>query len=236
VRRELQLPLIEGTGTARMKRYLIAGLIVWVPLVITIWVLHLLVTTLDQTLLLVPESWRPERLVGFAIPGLGVVLAAIVVLATGVVAANFAGQRLIRFSEGILNRIPFVKSIYSSVKQVSDTLLSDSGNAFRKALLVEFPHDGAWTIAFLTGTPAPSVAMHLTGEHVSVYVPTTPNPTSGYFIIVPKSRVRELDMTIEEALKYIVSMGVVAPRPPHVPVAGAAPRQAPAVTAAPPQT
>ena len=141
-----------------MKRYLIAGLIVWVPLVITIWVLTLLVTTLDQTLLLVPESWRPERLVGFAIPGLGVVLAAIVVVATGIVAANFAGQRLIRFSEGILNRIPFVKSIYSSVKQVSDTLLSDSGNAFRKALLVEFPHDGAWTIAFLTGTPAPSVA------------------------------------------------------------------------------
>jgi uncharacterized membrane protein len=219
-----------------MKRYLIAGLIVWVPLVITIWVLHLLVSTLDQTLLLVPESWRPERLIGFAIPGIGVLLAATIVFVTGVVAANFAGQRLIRLGETILGRIPFVKSIYSSVKQVSDTLLSDSGNAFRKALLVEFPHDGAWTIAFLTGTPAPSVAMHLNGEHVSVYVPTTPNPTSGYFIIVPKSRVRELDMTVEEALKYVVSMGVVAPRPPYVPLGGVAHRPTAAVTAAPPQT
>lgn len=218
-----------------MKRYLIAGLIVWVPLVITIWVLHLLVSTLDQTLLLVPESLRPEHLIGFAIPGLGVLLAALIVLATGIVAANFAGQRLIQFSESILGRIPFVKSIYSSVKQVSDTLLSDSGNAFRKALLVEFPHDGAWTIAFLTGTPPPSVAAHLSGEHVSVYVPTTPNPTSGYFIIVPKSRVRELDMTIEEALKYVVSMGVVAPRPTALPPSAPSVRPAPVATAAPPR-
>ena len=217
-----------------MKRYLIAGLIVWVPLVITIWVLHLLVSSLDQTLLLVPEAWRPEQLIGFAIPGLGVLLAAAIVVITGVVAANFAGQRLIQLWENIVGRIPFVKSIYSSVKQVSDTLLSDSGNAFRKALLVEFPHDGAWTIAFLTGTPAPSVAAHLSGEHVSVYVPTTPNPTSGYFIIVPKARTRELDMSIEEALKYVVSMGVVVPRAAAI-VGAASARPAAAMTAAPPR-
>ncbi len=195
-----------------MRRYLIAGLLVWVPLGITIWVLHALVSALDQTLLLVPEAWRPEALFGFPIPGLGVVLSFLVLLVTGVVAANFFGARLILAWEAVLGRIPFVKSIYSSVKQVSDTLLSPTGNAFRKALLVEFPHAGSWTIAFLTGTPATSVASLLAEEHVSVYVPTTPNPTSGYFLLVPKSRVRELDMSVDEALKYIISMGVVAPR------------------------
>ena len=182
------------------------------PLGITIWVLHALVSALDQTLLLIPESWRPEALFGFAIPGLGVVLSFLILLLTGVIAANFVGARLILLWESALVRIPFVKSIYSSVKQVSDTLLSDKGNAFRKALLVEFPHQNSWTIAFLTGTPAPSIAEMLPEEHVGVYVPTTPNPTSGYFILVPVSRVRELDMSVDEALKYIISMGVVAPR------------------------
>jgi uncharacterized membrane protein len=195
-----------------MKRYLIAGLLVWVPIGITIWVLHFLLSTLDQTLLLLPDALRPERLVGFRIPGLGVLLAFAILLGTGVVAANILGARLIRWWEAILGRIPFVKSIYSSVKQVSDTLLSDSGNAFRKALLVEFPHENAWTIAFLTGSPAPAVARHLDEEYVSVYVPTTPNPTSGYFIMVPRSRTRELDISVDEALKYVVSMGVVVPR------------------------
>ena len=208
-----------------MKRYLIAGLLVWVPLGITIWVLHFLLSTLDQTLLLVPESWRPESLLGFRIPGLGVVLAFVVLLSTGIVTANYFGQRLFRFWEAVLGRIPFVKSIYSSVKQVSDTLLSDTGNAFRKALLVQFPHEDSWTIAFLTGTPAPAVARHLTEEYVSVYVPTTPNPTSGYFVMLPRSKVRDLDMSVEEALKYVVSMGVVMPRglPVPPPVRPAAP-------------
>jgi uncharacterized membrane protein len=195
-----------------MKRYLIAGLLVWIPVGITVWVLHFILTTLDQTLLLLPEAARPEKLFGFPIPGLGVLLAFAILLLTGVVAANYFGLRLIRFWEAILGRIPFVKSIYSSVKQVSDTLLSDTGNAFRKALLVEFPHENSWTIAFLTGAPAPAVAKHFGEEHVSVYVPTTPNPTSGYFVMVPKSRVRDLDMTVDEALKYVVSMGVVVPR------------------------
>lgn len=200
-----------------MKRYLIAGLLVWVPLGITLWVLHFLLSTLDQTMLVLPEALRPEHWLGFRIPGLGVLLAFAILLGTGVVAANILGLRLIRLWEAILGRIPFVKSIYSSVKQVSDTLLSDTGNAFRKALLVEFPHENSWTIAFLTGAPAPAVARHLDEEYVSVYVPTTPNPTSGYFIMVPRSRVRELDMTVDEALKYVVSMGVVVPRGGGVP-------------------
>jgi|MudIll2142460700_1097286.scaffolds.fasta_scaffold36595_4 uncharacterized membrane protein len=200
---------------ATMKRYLIAGLLVWVPLGITIYVINWLVTTLDQTLLLVPETLRPEHLVGFHIPGLGVLLSFLILFGTGVIAANFFGQRLIQGWERLLGRIPFVKSIYSSVKQVSDTLLSDTGNAFRKALLVEFPRPGCWTIAFLTGTPADAVADHLPGDYVSVYVPTTPNPTGGYFVMVPRASVRELDMSVDAALKYIISMGVVAPRRPR---------------------
>ena len=217
-----------------MRRYLIAGLLVWVPLGITIYVINWLVTTLDQTLLLVPEALRPERLVGFHIPGLGVVLSFLILLGTGIIAANFLGQRVILAWERLLGRIPFVKSIYSSVKQVSDTLLSDTGNAFRKALLVEFPRPGCWTIGFMTGTPADAVATHLPGEHISIYVPTTPNPTGGYFVMIPKANVRELDMSVDEALKYIISMGVVAPRPPRRHrIASDAAQQAAAAAAAP---
>jgi uncharacterized membrane protein len=201
-----------------LRRYLVAGLLVWVPLGITIWVLVFLINTLDKTLLLLPESVRPEAVFGFHIPGLGVVLFFAILLLTGAVAANFFGARLIVIWESVLGRIPFVKSIYSSVKQVSDTLLSEKGNAFRKALLVEYPTPGSWTIAFMTGTPAPEVAEYLDGEHVSVYVPTTPNPTSGYFLMLPRERIHELDMTVDEALKYIISMGVVAPKPRHEPL------------------
>jgi uncharacterized membrane protein len=221
-----------------MRRYLIAGLLVWVPLGITIWMMVWLVTTLDQTLLLVPESLRPEALVGFHIPGLGVLLSFLILFLTGVVAANFFGQRLILAWESILGRIPVVKSIYSSVKQVSDTLLSDTGTAFRKALLVEFPRPGCWTIGFLTGTPADAVTSHLAGDYVSVYVPTTPNPTGGYFVMIPRANVHELDMSVDEALKYIISMGVVAPRlvPTRNPAPGskvAVPEASPAPAAAP---
>ena len=211
-----------------MKRYLIAGLLVWAPLGITIWVLHFLVTTLDQTLAVLPENWNPDRLIGYHIPGLGVLLSFLILLATGVVAANILGARLILVWEALLGRIPVVKSIYSSVKQVSDTLLSDKGNAFRKALLVEFPREGSWTIGFLTGTPDRSIAPHLPGDHVSVYVPTTPNPTGGYFLMLPRSRVRELEMSVDEALKYIISMGVAAPRGPALPAS-----RAPAADAGP---
>ncbi len=194
-----------------MKKYLITGLLIWIPLVITLWVLKLVVDTLDQSLLLLPERWRTEAFLGVHIPGLGVILTVVIVLITGVFATNFFGAQLVRLWHGILNRIPVVNSIYSSVKQISDTLFSSSGQAFRKALLVQWPHEGMWTIALLTGTPGGDVVNHLRGDYLSVYVPTTPNPTSGFFVMVARKDVIELDMTVDEALKYIISMGVVAP-------------------------
>ena len=194
-----------------MKKYLITGLLVLVPLVITIWVLKSLIGIMDQSLLLLPEEWHPHTLFGREIPGFGVIVTFVIVITTGVIATNFFGMQLILLWEKLLNRLPVVKSIYSSVKQVSDTLFSDSGNAFRKAVLVQFPREGAWTIAFLTGTPGGDVANHLHGEYVSIFVPTTPNPTGGYFLMMPKADVIELDMSVDEALKYIISMGVVAP-------------------------
>jgi uncharacterized membrane protein len=194
-----------------MKKYFITGLLIWVPLAITVWVLHLIVSTMDQSLLLLPASLRPENLLGFHIPGIGAIITLVVVFLTGLVTANIIGQRLLRFWEGVLGRIPVVKSVYYSVKQVSDTLFSSSGEAFRKALLVEYPRKGAWTIAFQTGTPGHDVAEHLRGEYLSIYVPTTPNPTSGFFLMVPRTDVIELEMSVDEALKYIISMGVVAP-------------------------
>lgn len=194
-----------------MKRYFVTGLLIWVPLGITVWVLKLLIGTMDQSLLLLPQSLRPETWLGVYVPGLGVILTLLVIFLTGLVTANIIGQRLIRFWEGLLGRIPVVKSIYYSVKQVSDTLFSSNGEAFRKALLVPYPHPGSWTIAFQTGQPGGDVVNHLQGEYVSVYVPTTPNPTSGFFLMMPRSDVIELDMSVDEALKYIISMGVVAP-------------------------
>ena len=194
-----------------IRRYFITGLVVWVPLVITVWVLTLLVGTMDRTLLLLPTVARPEHWLGFYLPGMGVVLTLLVVFATGVFTANVIGQRLVRVAERALARIPVVNSNYNGVKQVSDTLFSPGGQAFRKALLVQWPSPGMWTIAFLTGTPGGDVANHLQGDYVSIYVPTTPNPTGGYFVMVPRSAIIELDMSIDEALKYVVSMGVVAP-------------------------
>ncbi|MEW6313953.1 MAG: DUF502 domain-containing protein [Pseudomonadota bacterium] len=194
-----------------MKRYFITGLLIWVPLVITLWVLNLLVGTMDQTLLLLPDEYQTESWLGVHIPGMGAILTVVVVFVTGVLGANILGQRLVAFWEALLSRIPVVKSVYSSVKQVSDTLFSGSGQAFSKALLIQYPRAGCWTIAFLTGQPGGTVAQRLPGEYVSVYVPTTPNPTSGFFLMLPKAEVIELDMSVDEALKYIISMGVVAP-------------------------
>ena len=194
-----------------MKKYLLTGLLIWVPLVITVWVLSILVGTLDQTLLLLPDSWQPRAWLGFNIPGLGVLLTLAVVLLTGMLGANMIGQRLVQVWESLLSRIPVVKSLYSSVKQVSDTIFSSSGQAFRKALLVQYPRQGSWTIAFLTGQPGGDVVNYLTGEYVSVYIPTTPNPTSGFFLMMARADVIELDMNVDEALKYIISMGVVSP-------------------------
>lgn len=204
-----------------IKRYFITGLLIWVPLAITAWVLVLIVGTMDQSLRLLPEAIHPRSVLGFDIPGVGAILTLLIIVLTGLLAANFIGQRLVVWWEMLLARIPVVNSIYNSVKQVSDTLFSSSGNAFRQALLIEYPRRGAWTIAFLTGKPGGEVLRHLDGEYVSVYVPTTPNPTSGFFLMLPRAEVIELEMSVDTALKYVISMGVVAP-PLRQPVVNAA--------------
>ncbi len=194
-----------------MKNYFITGLLVLVPLLMTVWVISSLIGTMDKSLLLLPENWRPKAQLGLEIPGVGALLTLLIIFMTGLIATNFFGKRLILLWEAMLARVPVVKSIYASVKQVSDTLFSDSGNAFRQAVLVQFPKLGTWTIAFVTGKPGGDVANHLPSDYVSVYVPTTPNPTGGYFLMMPRAEVIELDMSVDEALKYIISMGVVAP-------------------------
>ncbi len=198
-----------------MRKYFITGLLILVPLAITAWVLSLVINTMDQSLLLLPAHWQPKQLFGFHIPGLGTILTIAIVFLTGLLTNNLVGNYLVRLWERLLHRIPVVSSLYGSVKQVSDTLFSSSGNAFRKAVLLPYPHEGCWTIGFLTGVPGGDVKNHLVGDFVSVYVPTTPNPTSGFFLMLERSRVIELDMTVDAALKYIVSMGVVAPE--HLP-------------------
>ena len=195
-----------------MKKYFITGLLIWIPLVITIWVLKVIFDALDQSLLLLPAELRTESWLGMHIPGLGAILTLLVVFVTGVFATNFFGARLVLLWHHVLHRIPVVNSIYSSVKQISDTLFSSSGQAFRKALLVQWPREGMWTIGFLTGTPGGDVVNHLPPDCVSVYVPTTPNPTGGYFVIVQRKDVIELDMSVDQALKYVISMGVVPPQ------------------------
>jgi uncharacterized membrane protein len=182
-----------------------------VPLAITAWVLNLVISTMDQSLLFVPERWQPRTLIGFDIPGLGTILTIAIVFVTGLLTNNLVGNYVVRLWERLLQRIPVVSSLYGSVKQVSDTLFSSSGNAFRKAVLLPYPHADSYTIGFLTGVPGGDVKNHLTGDYVSVYVPTTPNPTSGFFLMMERSKVVELDMSVDAALKYIVSMGVVAP-------------------------
>lgn len=207
-----------------MKKYLIAGLLVWLPMAVTIWVLHAVLgivgdlfgwlVSASQTVL--PESAHAPLEALRHVPGLGLLVVVLLLLGTGVFAANMVGQWWLKQGSRILHRIPIVKSIYSSVKQVSDTLFSSSGNAFREAVLVQYPREGAWTIAFVTGKPGGEAAQHLQGEYLSLYVPTTPNPTSGFFLMVPRTDVIELRMSVDEALKYIISMGVVAPPLPPV--------------------
>jgi uncharacterized membrane protein len=194
-----------------MRKYFITGLLILVPLAITAWVLSAVISTMDQSLLFVPERWQPRTLVGFDIPGLGTMLTVLIVFLTGLLTNNLVGNYVVRVWEKLVQRIPIVNSLYSSVKQVSDTLFSSSGNAFRKAVLVPYPHQNSWTIAFLTGVPGGDVKNHLAGDYVSVYVPTTPNPTSGFFLMMKRADVVELDMSVDTALKYIVSMGVVVP-------------------------
>lgn len=202
-----------------IRRWLLAGLLVLVPLAITLSVLNWIVATLDQTLLILPTAWHPDRLLGFHLPGFGVLLTFVIVLVMGALASNFLGKKLLMFGNAVLRRIPIVRSIYSSVKQVSDTLFSENGNAFRQALLVQWPREGVWTIGFLTGQPGGDVVNHLPGDYLSVYVPTTPNPTGGYFVMLKRADCIELKMSVDEALTYVISMGVVVPpRPAAAPL------------------
>ena len=192
-----------------MKRYFITGLLIWVPLGITLWVLDLLIGTMDQSLTVLPAGWQTEAWLGVRIPGLGVILTLLVIVLTGMFGANFFGQKIIDFWERQLTRIPVVKTIYGSVKQVSDTLLSGGGHAFRKVLLVRYPHPEAWSLAFQTNIPC-EVASLLPDEHVAVFIPTTPSPVNGFYFFVKKSEVIELNVSVDRALKYIVSMGVAS--------------------------
>jgi uncharacterized membrane protein len=192
-----------------MKKYLFTGLLVWVPLAITLWVLNLIIGTMDLTLTLLPPSWHPNNLLGVHIPGLGIILTAAIVLITGLLARNVMGQRLLDMWESLLRRIPVVNSIYNSVKQVSDTLLSESGNAFGKVLLVRYPHPQAWSLAFQTTVPG-EVTRVMDEEYVAVFVPTTPSPVNGFYFFVRKADTIELDIKVDMAFKSIISMGVVA--------------------------
>jgi uncharacterized membrane protein len=198
-----------------LKKYFITGLLIWIPLVITVWVLSAIIGTMDQSLRLLPEAIHPTNLLGINIPGVGALLTLLVILLTGLVTTNIIGQRMVRFWESLLARIPIVKSIYYSVKQVSDTLFSGNGEAFRKVLLVRYPHPQAWSVAFQTGSPSGQISEMLPDEHVSVFIPTAPSPVNGFFFFVKKSETIELDISIDDALKYIVSMGVVPPQQRH---------------------
>jgi uncharacterized membrane protein len=194
-----------------IRRYLIAGLLVWLPLGVTILVIRLLVGFMDKTLLLIPKDYHPDQLLGFHVPGLGLVLAVAIVLFTGIIVANLFGRRLIALWESLLTRIPLVRTIYISVKQIAETLLSSSGQSFRKVLMIEYPRRGIWTLAFQTGNAFAEVKSRTGADIVNVFVPTTPNPTSGFFIMLPREDIIELSLSVDDALKMIMSVGVIVP-------------------------
>jgi uncharacterized membrane protein len=194
-----------------LKRYLIAGLLVWLPLGVTVLVIRLLVTFMDKLLVFIPVQYHPDTLLGFHIPGLGVVLAVLIVLITGIIVANFFGRQLVAAWESLLGRIPLVRTIYHSVKQVAVTIFSSQGKSFRRVLLIEYPRKGIYTLCFQTGDAVAEVMEKTGKEVINVFVPTTPNPTSGFFIMVPEEDVQELDISIDDALKMIMSLGVIVP-------------------------
>jgi uncharacterized membrane protein len=194
-----------------LKKYLIAGLLIWLPLAITLWVIDFIVSTMDRTLEVLPASWHPDQVLGVHVPGLGAVVSVLILLLTGVLAANIIGARMFAWWERVVVKIPIVRPIYSSVKQVSDTLFASSGNSFRKVVLVEFPNRGQWTFGFVVGAPGAAAEREVGGELISVYVPTSPNPTSGYTLLVRPTEVKELDISVDDALKFHLSMGVVPP-------------------------
>lgn len=198
-------------GFMTLRRYLIAGLLVWLPLGVTVLVIRLLVNFMDQTLLLIPHNYRPEVVFGVNIPGLGIVLAAAIVLLTGALAANFFGRQMVAAWERLMAKIPFIRTIYTGVKQITETVVSSQNKSFREVLLIEYPRKGVWTLAFHTGSVVSEVQKKTGIDVMSVFVPTTPNPTSGFFIMVPKDEVIVLSMTIDEAVKIIMSLGVIVP-------------------------
>ncbi len=210
-----------------LRRYLIAGLLVWVPLIVTGLIIKLLVELLDFTILLLPPSWRPEAMIGFSIPGTGVVVAIVIVFLTGLVAANFLGRRLFEIGDSIVDRIPLVRSIYSAVKQVMRTVLEDGQQSFRRVLMVEYPRRGLWTLGFQTGVGVGEVQQRTEQDVITVFVPTTPNPTSGFVIMVPREDAIELDMSVEDGLKFVMSLGVVTPSWSSPEAAAAAAKLAP---------
>jgi len=206
-------PQKKPLSTELVKKYLLTGLLVWIPLGITMWVLALVVGLMDQTLMLLPDALHPRVMLGIHIPGLGIILTGAILLLTGVLAANYFGAWLFKMGDWVLSRIPLFNIVYNSVKQVSDTLLSSSGKAFTRSVLVPYPHPGVWALGFVTGTPPQALLDNLEdqGELVSVYVPTSPSPASGYVIMVPEKLLRPSGMSVDDALKYIVSLGVVTP-------------------------
>ena len=203
----------SGKIAKALKKYLITGVLVWLPIAVTIWAMTYIISAADRLISLLPESWQPQHFWGFNIPGLGIVAATVVLFVTGVFAANVLGRRILGAWDSLLGRIPVVKSIYSSVKKVSESLLSDSSRSFKTPVLVPFPQSGIWTIAFVSGHIPDKLKGSLPqdDDYISVYVPTTPNPTGGYYIMVKKSDVRELDMSVDQALKYVISLGMVMP-------------------------
>lgn len=193
------------------RSYLLAGLVVWLPIIVTIAVVRFIVDLLDQSIAMLPKSYQPEQLIGMNLPGLGVLLSLLVLLVTGIVATNIFGQRLVSWSEAILDRIPLVRTIYNATKQMIQAIFATNSQAFRKVLLVEYPRKGMWSIAFQTGSATSEVKEHADADMVSIFIPTTPNPTSGFLMMLPKKDVVELSMTIDEALKFVISLGVMQP-------------------------
>jgi len=192
-----------------IRSYLFAGLVVWIPIIVTFTVIRALVDLLDKSIALLPKGYQPEQLIGVHLPGFGVIFSLVLLFVTGIIATNFLGQRLFRWSEAILDRIPLVRSIYSATKQVMETVFSSNSQAFRKVLLVEYPRKGMWTIAFQTGSASKEVCQETGKELVTIFVPTTPNPTSGFLMMIPKSDTKALSMSIDDALKLIISLGVM---------------------------
>ena len=193
------------------RRYLIAGLLVWLPIGVTVFLVRIMIGLMDRSLLLLPSQFRPENVIGFGIPGLGFLLTIIVLLLTGVLAANFVGKSMVSFGESLLDRIPFVRSIYSATKNFAEIVFSGSGQSFKKVLLIEYPRKGIYSLAFQTSSELGEVQERIGEDLVCTFVPTTPNPTSGYIIVLPKKDIIELDMEVEQALKMIMSLGVVVP-------------------------